>query len=451
MKIFIKRIIATIVALGCTVNLWFAAGTYGYAMADLNVAKTFSINIHEPEERNLQDMDISINEQEWQILYYTNGIRMMNNLQPLSSFGALQSACDIRANELETLFSHTRPNGTDCYSVLNELGISYTSAAENIAAGRSDSWDTINDWWNSPGHQKNMLSNNEHMGVGYQYNPYTEYGHYWVQLFTGGCTTQSIRIVEDQNYIYLLPAGASIDNLGLVVESICEHGSSYLPLMDGMCSGYDHNVSDQIQTVTVQYNGCSTQIQIYSYPPMRFSDVNYSTWYYGYVEYVYALGLMTGLSDTYFGASDPLARAQFATILYRINEEPEVEYSPVFADVPDGVWYTDPILWASEQGVVTGYSTGKFGPGDYINREQMAVMMYRYAQSREYDTSKRADFSNFSDGAYVSDFAVEAMRWAVGTGIISGKDNETRLDPQGNANRAECATIITRFVSIYGG
>lgn len=325
------------------------------------------------------------------------------------------------------------------------------SAAENIAEGRTDPWDTINDWWNSPGHQRNMLSDNDHMGVGYQYNPYTAYGHYWVQLFTGGCTTQSISIVDDQGYIYLLPAGESIDTLGLVVEARCEDGSSYLPLMNGMCSGYDSNASDQIQTVTVQYNGCSTQIRIYSYPPMQFTDVNYSTWYYGYVEYVYALGLMTGLNDTYFGAADPLARAQFATILYRINGEPEVGYSPEFADVPDGVWYTDPIIWASEQGVVTGYSNGNFGPGDYINREQMAVMMYRYAQSKGYDTSSRADFSGFSDGAYVSDFAVEAMQWAVGTGIISGKDRETRLDPQGNANRAECATIITRFVSTYGG
>ena len=113
--------------------------------------------------------------------------------------------------------------------------------------------------------------------------------------------------MDDQNYIYLLPAGGSIDNLGLIVEARCEHGSSYLPLMDGMCSGYDPNAADQIQTVTVQYNGCSAQIQIYSYPPMQFSDVNYSTWYYGYVEYVYALGLMTGLNDTYFGAVDPLA------------------------------------------------------------------------------------------------------------------------------------------------
>lgn len=443
-----RRLTAAVMALVCAAGLWFGAGTNGYAAADLDSA--VSKNVREPAERDLEALNISLNEHEWLVLFYTNMLRLENGLHPLSTFGTLQSACDVRANELGTLFSHTRPNGTDCYSILNEMGISYMSAAENIAAGRTNAMDTIVDWWNSQGHRDNMLSGNVHMGVGYQHIPNTEYGNYWVQLFTGGCATQSIGIVDDQNYVYLLPAGESLNLLGLVVEARCEHGTSYLPLLDGMCSGYDTGVTGQTQTITVQYNGCSTQVQVYSYPPMQFSDVNYSTWYYGYVEYVYALELMTGLNSTYFGAADPLARAQFATILYRMNGEPWVAYSPIFRDVPDGSWYTDPIVWAGGQGVVTGYSNGNFGPTDYINREQMAVMMYRYAVARGYDTSARADFGGFSDAAYVSDFAGEAMQWAVGTGIISGKDNQTRLDPQGNANRAECATIITRFVSTYG-
>lgn len=101
-------------------------------------------------------------------------------------------------------------------------------------------------------------------------------------------------------------------------------------------------------------------------------------------------------------------------------------------------------------GVVNGYSnTGKFGPADNINREQMAVMMYRYAQFLGKDTSESADYGRFSDGTAVNEFAKQAMSWVVGTGIISGKDNGTRLDPQGNANRAECATIIMRFLEHY--
>lgn len=182
----------------------------------------------------------------------------------------------------------------------------------------------------------------------------------------------------------------------------------------------------------------------------NFTDVSTDDWFYDSIEYVYEKGIMTGINDTTFAPYEALARAQFAVILHRLNGEPQMEYTDRFHDVGADIWYTDAILWASGQGVVTGYSNGNFGPGDYINREQMAVMMYRYAQQKGYNTSTQTDISGYPDAAYVSDFAVEAMRWAVGTGIITGTDNGTRLNPQGNANRAECATIIMRFCERYG-
>ena len=182
-----------------------------------------------------------------------------------------------------------------------------------------------------------------------------------------------------------------------------------------------------------------------------FNDVYDTDWFYDSVSYVNANGLMTGLNETIFGPSQNLARAQFAVILHRINDEPKVDYTEKFPDVAANLWYTDAILWASDTGVVTGYSsTGMFGPGDNINREQMAVMMYRYANYMGYDTSVKEDFSRFNDAAKVNDFAKEAMQWAVGNGIITGKNNGTALDPQGNASRAECATIIMRFMEKYG-
>ena len=183
---------------------------------------------------------------------------------------------------------------------------------------------------------------------------------------------------------------------------------------------------------------------------LPFADVGPDTWFNSYVANVYEKGIMTGLSETSFGALDNLARAQFALILYRMNDEPAVTFEQRFHDVPANIWYTDAVLWASNEGVVTGYSNGNFGPGDNINREQMAVMMYRYANSKGYDTSQKADISQFNDASRVSDFAQEAMEWAYGTGIITGKYNETALEPQGNATRAECATIITRFLDQYG-
>lgn len=181
-----------------------------------------------------------------------------------------------------------------------------------------------------------------------------------------------------------------------------------------------------------------------------YNDVAAGAWFHDYVAIVSAEKIMTGLDKTTFGPVQNLARAQFALILYRMNGEPEVTYKNVFKDVPDGTWYTDAVIWASDTGIVNGYSDTKlFGTSDNINREQMAVMMYRYAKYQKYDTSMKADFSKFKDAASVNGFAKEAMQWAVGTGIISGKDNGTIIDPQGNASRSECATIITRFIDKY--
>ena len=133
-----------------------------------------------------------------------------------------------------------------------------------------------------------------------------------------------------------------------------------------------------------------------------------------------------------------------------MNDTPEVKYTAKFPDVPEKMWFTNAILWAADTGVVTGYTdTGKLGPSDNINREQMAVMMYRYAKYKEYSIGNKADFDQYQDADKVSTFAKEAMQWAVGNGIITGKYNGTVLDPQGNATRAECATIIMRFLEKF--
>lgn len=183
---------------------------------------------------------------------------------------------------------------------------------------------------------------------------------------------------------------------------------------------------------------------------LPFVDVSKTEWFYNSVAYVYHNKLMTGLNNITFGSNQPLARAQFAVILHRMNGEPKVSYTQKFPDVPAGQWFTDAVLWANYIGVVNGYeNTGLFGIGDNINREQMAVMMYRYAQCQNYNTSERADLAEFLDASNVNVFAKEAMEWTVGTGIITGKYDGTRLDPQGNATRAECAAIITRFIQKY--
>lgn len=182
---------------------------------------------------------------------------------------------------------------------------------------------------------------------------------------------------------------------------------------------------------------------------LPYTDVNTGDWFYDTVADVYYKGLMTGKNPTTFAPAETLARAQFATILYRMEGEPSIAFSQKFPDVVQGDWYTDAVLWASDAGVVTGYSnTGKFGPADMINREQMATMMFRYANAKGYDTSQRADFSSYPDASSVSDYARDAMSWCVANGIISGDNG--RLNPQGETARAVCATIISRFYNAYG-
>ena len=181
---------------------------------------------------------------------------------------------------------------------------------------------------------------------------------------------------------------------------------------------------------------------------LPFTDVEENSWYYDSVEYVYVNKLMKGVTDTTFAPKQTLTRAMFATILYRANGEPKVKYENTFSDVAEGKWYTNGIIWASEAGIVKGYGNGVFGINDSITREQMAVMMYRYADYMKYDIRKNKDISSYSDAGEVSAYAVDAMKWAVGNGIIEGKSSSV-LDPRGQANRAECATIITRFEKLY--
>lgn len=403
-----------------------------------------------PEEVEAFDLStLEMNEYEWTVLYMTNKIRMANGLPPLSVSGELQQAANVRSQEIQRVFSHNRPNGTSCFTALDECGVLWEAAGENIAAGQDNPEEVINAWWNSAGHKKNMLDSDfTHLAAGYTYNENTNYKEHWVQMFTGYCVPERISLLQDASVSYLMRDDEIIDELGLGVVVECSHGVSYMPVTEEMiCTPIDYSLIGQDQTITLGYEGQTTEVSIRVVKPMPFKDVKQGSWYYDSVATVYYNGIMTGLNKTTFGPADNLARAQFAVILHRLSGKPAVGYKATFPDVPKGQWYTEAVLWASENGIVTGYTdSGRFGPGDNINREQMAVMMYRYADLLGMDTTVRADYSKFSDARAVSRFAEEAMSWAVGTGIISGKDNGTRLDPQGNANRAECATILTRFI-----
>ena len=176
-----------------------------------------------------------------------------------------------------------------------------------------------------------------------------------------------------------------------------------------------------------------------------FNDVSSSAWYAEAVEYVYDNGLMTGVSGSSFAPNNTLTRAMVVQTLYAMAGKPEVSGSESFADVASNDWFADAVTWASANGIVNGYSAAQFAPGDPVTREQLALILYGYAQIRGYNTTQGGmSIREFSDYGAISDWALEAMDWAVNAGLLSGKGNGV-LDPAGTATRAEVAQILMNF------
>lgn len=180
-------------------------------------------------------------------------------------------------------------------------------------------------------------------------------------------------------------------------------------------------------------------------PAYSYRDVDTSAWYHEAVDYVLVNGLMSGYGNGLFGPDDILSRAQLCQIIYNLEGQPATTSGSAFTDVANGAWYFDAVTWAASQSIVGGYGGGLFGPEDNITREQLAVILYRYAQAKGYDTASGADLSAYGDASDVSSWAIPAMQWACGAGIIGGT-TATTLSPQGPATRAQVATILMRFI-----
>ena len=168
-----------------------------------------------------------------------------------------------------------------------------------------------------------------------------------------------------------------------------------------------------------------------------FNDVAKDTWYYDAVEFVSVNGLMNGISSTLFTPDGNLTRAQLAQILYNKEGKPAVSGSSAFVDVDPDTWYSDAVTWAAANGIVGGYGDGRFGPNDNITREQLAVMLWRYAGSSA-ATDKEL---HFTDTDQASGYALEAIRWAAENGVLNGY-GDGRLGPQGHATRAQVAQML---------
>ena len=191
-------------------------------------------------------------------------------------------------------------------------------------------------------------------------------------------------------------------------------------------------------------NGQVTVTVTFEQAPLPFHDVTEGDWFYDAVRCAYENSLMDGVGDNLFAPNSQTTRAQLVTILYRLEGEPEVSGTSGFTDVEAGTWYTDAVAWAAANGIVNGVSETEFAPGKDITREQLATILFRYAEAKGYDVSARADLSAYPDADQIQSYATESVAWAVAEGLIQGFEDNT-LRPAGNATRAQIATILMRF------
>ena len=186
-------------------------------------------------------------------------------------------------------------------------------------------------------------------------------------------------------------------------------------------------------------------------PDFPFKDVTTDHPFYEDIKYVYEKGLMQGVSEDIFQSGTTTTRGMIATILYRMEGEPVVKNASSFKDVADGMFYTKAVAWAAANGIVNGYADGTFQPDQTISREQMAAILYRYAQYKGCDVSVGEDTNilSYTDAAQVAEYAIPAFQWAVGAGIINGT-TATTLSPKGSATRGQVAAILHRYCEWIG-
>ena len=179
-------------------------------------------------------------------------------------------------------------------------------------------------------------------------------------------------------------------------------------------------------------------------PSANFQDVKETDWFHDAVDFVVEKGWMNGLKETKFGPNDTMNRAQFVTVLYRMEGEPAVTNTGIFEDIANGQYYTNAVYWAKEVGITTGATESEFEPYGLLSRSQLVTFMYRYAKYKGYDVSAKADLSGFSDANKIQDYALAPWSWSVANGLVNGY-NATTLAPMDLTNRSQAAAIFQRF------
>ena len=405
----------------------------------------------------------------YQVLNLVNTERRNAGLNELQMDASLLDSAMLRAAENSLVSDHIRPNGEICFTANPKM------YAENIAAGQLSAQQVMTSWMNSEEHRANILdSSMKCIGIGC-FNFQGIY--YWTQCFgidsaqtvtkpsnmyalvRLSAITENLQIITDSNEVTLKPnetyqAILYNINIGWPIQgSGIEPASAVWTTSDKTVATVDENgviTAVGVGTATITATISDLKINITVYVNLPFTDVSRSNWYYNSVEYCYKNGIIYGTTDTKFSPNTNVTRGNLVTILWRMEGSPKVNGKLSFPDVKTSDYYYEAVKWAEKTGVVHGYDTGKFGPNNNISREQLATILNNYAKYKKKDTSASTDLSRFTDNSKISSYAREAVSWAVAKKVMSGKDNGTRVDPQGRATRAEAAAMIQNYCNYVG-
>lgn len=194
----------------------------------------------------------------------------------------------------------------------------------------------------------------------------------------------------------------------------------------------------------------ATKVEVFFIKKPRFTDVKRGSWYFDSVEKIAEMGLFAGTSATEFSPDLEMTRAMLVTVLHRLEGTPKVEKVAAFSDVASRQWYSDAVAWANANGIVNGYTENTFGTNDSITRQDMVTILYRYLQYKGTIPDGAKEISKFTDAGDVSAYALDAVKWAYGTGLVKGT-SETTLSPKDKTTRAQVATIILRYIENVAG
>ena len=406
----------------------------------------------------------------YKVLDLVNQERRNAGLNELKMDESLLETAMYRAVETVVYWDHTRPNGQDCFSANSKM------SGENIACACPDAQTVMDVWMASPGHRGNILDESfKSIGIGCVMHGGV---YYWVQCFGTSEAVVPQTKKANQNRTDTVQASSDILTLSFdFVSTTLEKGGSITPVIYNINNGWDMvaavfdassakwqssnenvvKVNEKGTAYAVGYGSATvagiigTKIGRYTvYVNLPFKDVSRDTWYYNSVEYCTNNGIIYGTSDTTFSPNNKLTRGNLVTLLWRMEGSPKISGEQKFSDVKQDAYYYEAIKWAEKNKVVNGYDDGKFRPNNNITREQLATILKNYADYNKKDTSKRADLNKFIDNKGISSYAKDGVSWAVATKVMSGKENGTRVDPSGNASRAEAAAMIANYCNYIG-